>query len=132
MANLKSVLGYGFLTWLVPFLTATPLVSPDGVPRIDIFLFKKIMLLVGTATGTYLLVRLLGREQSDAFSAGVKVGFAWLVINLGLDAVILLPISGMGAREYMQSIGLTYFTIPMIAAGMGLAIQRSHETAGRA
>ena len=119
---------YGFVTWLVPFIVAIPFMSPQGTPRVDIFLFKKIMLLVSTAVGTALLVKLLSPARKDAFSAGIRIGLIWLAINLGLDFAILLPLSKMGVAAYMQSIGLGYLVIPMMAAGMGMAVQRSHTT----
>jgi hypothetical protein len=38
-----------------------------------------------------------------------------------LDAVVLLPLSGMDAGTYMARIGLRYLTIPIIAVGIRYA-----------
>jgi len=52
---------------------------------------------------------------------GALLGGVWLLINRALDAVILLPLSGMDAGTCMAEIGLRYLTVPSIAIGIGYA-----------
>jgi hypothetical protein len=47
-----------------------------------------------------------------------------------LDAVVLLPLSGMGAGTYMAQIGLRYLTIPIIAIGIGSAAEQAVRGTG--
>jgi hypothetical protein len=55
---------------------------------------------------------------------GALLGGVWLAINWGLDAAVLLPLSGMDAGTYMAQIGLRYLIIPIIAVGIGAAVEQ--------
>ncbi len=63
MHSIKHALVYGFLVWLVPFATAIPFYSRDGELVIDVFLFKSIMIVVGSLIGAFLLVRYFRRVE---------------------------------------------------------------------
>jgi len=52
---LKTVT-YGFLSWLIPFLAAFFFYSKEGEMAIDIFLFKSIMIVVGSISAAFLLI----------------------------------------------------------------------------
>ena len=51
MKSIKKPLFYGFLIWLIPFISAIPFYSREGQPLIDVFFLKSIMIVVGSATG---------------------------------------------------------------------------------
>lgn len=129
-ASTPRVIGYGVVTWLIPFLVAVPLMTPEGSPVVDPIVFKQIMLLVGAGVGTWLLVRVMRHSHHDAVSRAIWVGITWLVINCGLDIAILLPLSGMSLATWGTTIGLGYLTIPVIAYGMGVVTRdASRESA---
>jgi len=110
---------FGFLTWLIPFVVAFFFYSKDGQPLIDIFLFKSIMIVVSAIVGVSLLVLYFKKIKRNYVKEGVIVGLAWLAINLILDFVVLIPMSGMPLQTYFGQIGLRYLIIPVISTGMG-------------
>jgi len=129
-----QLLGFGFLTWLLPFLISIPLYSPEGEPLYDIFLIKSVLLVFSAALGTFLILVYFRNVRTRFVREGVLLGGVWLLINWALDAVILLPLSGMDAGTYMGEIGLRYLMIPIIAVGIGYAAEQAVRgaTAGTA
>lgn len=120
---------YGLILWLVPFCVATPLMGPDGVPWIGLWLFKRIMLVVGSAVGVILLRKAMARQSREYALLGLRLGVVWTAMQWALDAAILLPISGMGVGEYVSQIGLGYLSIALVC-GYGGRI--AHDVADRA
>jgi hypothetical protein len=53
--HLKNIL-YGFLAWLIPFVTSLFFYAREGKLTIDVFLFKSIMIVVGSVSAAFLLV----------------------------------------------------------------------------
>jgi hypothetical protein len=108
----------GLLSWLIPFVASFVFFGPSGALWISQPLFKSIMVLVGGASGVWLLW-LAFRRLPPTGSTGLAIGALWLVINLLLDALVLLPMSGMGFVPYFMDIGLRYLMLPLIAWAMG-------------
>ncbi len=126
MRRVIPVIWYGCIVWLIPFLLAIPFYSPDGTLVLDEPIFKSIMIVVGSLTGAYLLVRYYRNISGDYIREGFFIGGAWLLINWGLDFFILMPLSGMDIMQYFAQIGIRYLMIPImsvmsgyIAAGAG-------------
>lgn len=77
------------------------------------------------------MVSLLRRRPQDrqvldiVEREGALLGGTWLLINWVLDAAVLLPLSGMDAGTYMAEIGLRYLMIPIIAVGIGYAVEQA-------
>jgi len=128
-AKYVKLVGFGILTWLLPFLLSIPLYSPEGVPLYDIFLIKSVLLVFSAALGTFLILLYFRGVRARFLREGALLGGAWLLINWGLDAVVLLPLSGMDAGTYMAQIGLRYLTIPIIALGIGYAAEQAVRVA---
>jgi len=120
--QLKNVF-FGFLTWLIPFLLSFIFYSKEGVLSIDIFLFKSIMIVISGLIGVSLLILYFKDITKDYLIEGITVGFSWLIINLILDLLILIPMSGMMYLDYFSQIGLRYLIIPTISIGMGLVLK---------
>ncbi|MDN7025772.1 hypothetical protein FGU65_12930 [Methanoculleus sp. FWC-SCC1] len=120
-----KLLGFGLLTWLLPFLLAVPLYSPEGEPLYDIFLIKSVMIVFSAAVGTALILLYFRGVHARYLREGALLGGVWLLINWALDAAVLLPLSGMDAGTYMAEIGLRYLTIPIIAVGIGYAAEQA-------
>lgn len=115
----------GVLIWLVPFVLAIPLMGRDGQPTLDPLFFKTIMLLVGGATGGWMLATTLPRAPQPLAHSSLKIGLCWLSINAALDVVVLLPMSGMTFGAWLTQIGLRYLSIPITCFAAGVAIDRS-------
>ncbi|KAF5090127.1 hypothetical protein [Methanoculleus horonobensis] len=124
-----KLVGFGLLTWILPFLISIPLYSPEGEPLYDIFLVKSILLVFSAALGTFLILVYFRDVHARFIWEGALLGGVWLLINWVLDALILLPVSGMDAGTYMAEIGLRYLMIPIIAVGIGYAVEQAVRSA---
>ena len=116
---------YGFLAWLIPFVTAFFFYTREGKLNIDIFLFKTIMIIVGSAAGAILLVSYFKKVISDYLKEGIRVGFAWFAINILLDILVLIPMSGMSISDYFMQIGLRYLVMPVMSIAVGAALKNN-------
>jgi hypothetical protein len=125
-----KLVGFGLLTWLLPFLISVPLYSPEGEPLYDIFLIKSILLVVSAALGTFLILAYFRDVHARYLREGALLGAIWLLINWALDFAVLLPLSGMDVGTYMVQIGLRYLVIPIIAIGIGAAIEQAVRGSG--
>ncbi|MFN0299989.1 MAG: hypothetical protein ACKVQU_06505 [Burkholderiales bacterium] len=105
---------YGFLTWLVPFAVSVLMMTRDGQPVLPIGTFKSLTIVVGSAVGAWLLVRVF-RRRPIYKPAGLVVGLLWIGINIGLDLLILLPMTKMSLPDYFGDIALRYLVIPIMA-----------------
>jgi hypothetical protein len=128
-ARYARLIGFGLLTWLLPFLISVPFYSPEGEPLYDIFLIKSVLLVFSAALGTFLILVYLRGVRTRFVRETALLGGVWLLINWALDAVILLPLSGMDAGTYMAQIGLRYLIIPIIAVGIGYAAEQAVQSA---
>lgn len=113
---------YGFLAWLVPFVASFFFYTSEGKLTIDVFLFKSIMLLVGSVTLAFLLVSYFKKINSSYFKEGILVGLIWFGINILLDLVVLIPMSGMSIADYFTRIGLSYLVIPVMCITVGASL----------
>ena len=120
--TLRNIL-YGFLAWLVPFVTAFFFYSKEGGLVIDIFLFKTIMIVVGAIVGAFLLVSYFKRIRANYLMEGIIVGITWFIINIVLDILILIPMSGMALPGYFAEIGLRYLVMPVMSIMVGAALE---------
>lgn len=122
MNKYLRIILFGLLTWLIPFVSAFFFYTREGKLSIDIFLFKSIMIVVGSISGAILLVSYFRKINSSYFKEGVMVGFIWLGINILLDLLVLIPMSGMSIADYFTQIGLRYFVIPAMSIAIGTAL----------
>ncbi|MFH0968699.1 MAG: hypothetical protein V1862_13550 [Methanobacteriota archaeon] len=127
MRNLLRIIGYGILTWLIPFLVSIPFYSREGVILIDQTLFKSIMIVTGSVVGAFCIIRYF-RDQTSRFArVGCILGFSWLLINWVLDIVILIPLGGYDLSTYFSQIGLRYFIIPVMTIMAGIVADQVNE-----
>ncbi len=113
---------YGFLAWLIPFVTSFFFYSKEGGLTIDIFLFKSIMIVVGSISGAILLIYYFKKVNTSYFKEGLIVGLTWLSINILLDLLILIPMSGMSIADYFTQIGIRYIVIPVMSIMVGTVL----------
>lgn len=118
----KNIL-YGFLAWLIPFVASIFFYTQEGKLTIDIFLFKSIMIVVGSISASILLVSYFKKIDGGYLKEGIIVGLTWLVINILMDLLILIPMSGMSSPDYFAQIGLRYLVIPAMSITVGAALE---------
>ncbi len=118
---LKNVL-YGFLAWLIPFIASFLFYSREGGLTIDVFLFKSIMIIVGSISAAFLLISYFKRVDADYLKEGIMVGVIWFGINILLDLMVLIPMSGMLITDYFTQIGLRYLVIPAMSITVGATL----------
>ena len=118
---------YGFIAWLIPFILSIPFFTPDGRLTVDEHLFKSIMIIVGTLTAGLLLVDIFKDVKKEQIQEGFVIGIIWYVMNILLDVIILLPMSGMPFSQYYAEIGMRYLAMPIMSICMGAAIQVSKK-----
>jgi hypothetical protein len=99
----------GFVIWLVPFVISFFFYTPEGLLSTSYALFKSVM--VVTLTWTTLAVNLIAIRKS--FSPVIASG-TYLLVNLLLDFLIVVPFVGLSISEYIEQIGLIYLVIPSI------------------
>lgn len=119
----KNIL-LGFLSWLIPFAVSFLFYKPGGELVVPYATFKSTIMVVGVISGCYLLFRYFKFVDSDFIKNAVIVGLSWFAINIILDAVILIPIMKTTFADYFMSIGLSYFSIPIISITMGYLLNK--------
>ena len=122
MKAYARIIFFGLITWLIPFATAFFFYNPKGELRVDIFLFKSIMIIVGSISAAILLVAYFKRVTENYRNEGIRIGIFWFVLNILLDMVLLLPMSGMSLPDYFAQIGLRYIVIPVMTIMVGAAL----------
>lgn len=122
MKKYLKIAFYGFLAWLIPFVASFFFYTREGKLTIDIFLFKTIMIVVGSITGAFLLVSYFKKITADYLKEGITVGVVWFGINILLDLLVLIPMSGMSLSNYFTQIGLRYLVIPAMSIAVGAAL----------
>ena len=119
LISIPKAIGYGFITWLVPFVIGFFLYSPDGAPLFNELFISNIFEVVGVAVGMLLLIKYFKGVTQHYAREGLYIGLIWFCINIILDLVILLPFTGMSFNDYLIEIATVYLTIPFITAGVG-------------
>lgn len=108
-----TIIGFGVVLWLVPFIVGFTMYTPEGTPRYSNDLFESVMMIVIVPLTCWLAYRLFA--QSAAIPAsGLIVGLIWVAINVALDIPTLVLGLGMGWSEYGIDVLLSYLAIPAI------------------
>lgn len=123
MKSIKKALVYGFLSWLIPFLSSFLFFSPKGGLLIDRLMFKNIMIVVGSYLAAFLIIKYFKNVDKNYIGEGLKLGLLWLAINLILDIFILVPMGNMAIGTYFIQIGLGYLMIPAMTILTGKALE---------
>lgn len=116
----KAVL-FGFIVWLVAFAAAFVIFPLRESARP---LFESIMPVVLSAATAALAVIYFRGVTRDHLKEGVALGVLWLVINVLVDAPLMLlggPMK-MTVGAYTADIGVTYLLIPAVTIGIGAGI----------
>lgn len=119
--NIKNLL-FGFLSWLIPFVASIFFYTKEGILTLDVFLFKSIMIVFGSIIGAILMVLYFKKINKDYLKEGIIIGLVWFAINIILDLLVLLPMSGMTVSDYFAQIGIRYLVIPVMGIMVGKAL----------
>jgi hypothetical protein len=122
-----NVLVRGFLIWLVPFLVSFGFYTPSGELTTSYALFKSVMVL--TLTWTTLAVNLLRPPRG---LSPWLVAAAYLLLNVVLDVLVLVPLMDLTAMAYVEQIGLVYLLIPSLTVVLLRSPGVSGANAGQA
>lgn len=110
----KHVYLPAFLSWLLPFLASMVFFAPSeptGAVKlwVDRDTFKTSMVVIASLVSAPLFHHSFKLYPNKA----IMMSFLYLWVNLVLDVLILLPMSGMSFEEYINDIGARYFAIPV-------------------
>jgi uncharacterized membrane protein YpjA len=119
--HIRNIL-YGFLAWLIPFVTSFFFYTREGVLTIDVFLFKTIMIVIGSTSAAFLLISYFKKIDTRYLKEGIIVGSTWFGINILLDLLVLIPMSGMSVADYFTQIGLRYLVMPVMSIMVGASL----------
>ncbi len=117
---LKKI-GYGVVLWVIPYVTAIPLLP---LMRSDLLFFKAIMVVEGLIVGAILAVLYFLRVQKDFLREGIVLGMTWMIVNWILDYVALLPFTKMSLGRYFMEIGIEYIGMAVLTVAIGYVLQK--------
>ncbi|MCX9079514.1 MAG: hypothetical protein OIN90_02255 [Candidatus Methanoperedens sp.] len=81
------------------------------------------MIIVGSFSAAFLLISYFKKINADYFKEGIIVGLIWFGINILLDLLILIPMSGMSITDYFTQIGIRYLVIPAMSIAIGTSLE---------
>jgi len=121
--------GYGVILWVIPYVTAIPLLS---MRQTDPIFFKTIMVMEGALVGGILSALYFQGVRGRFIREGIITSVVWMFVNWGLDLVALLPFTGHTVPRYFIEIGALYLAMaaPLVAIGYVLE-HRSQQTCER-
>ncbi len=118
----------GLLSWFIPFAVSFLFFKPGGELLVPYATFKSTIMAVGVISGCFLLFHFFKVVQADFVRISFMVGFAWLLLNLLLDILILVPMMKSTLTDYLWSIGIGYVSIPAVSITMGYLLQSKAKT----
>lgn len=122
MKKVRTVLLYGFMMWLIPFVISFPIFSYKDSNR---GLFESIMAVAVVCTAVSLSLVFFQKLSKKFLVQGVVLGTSMFSISIVIDLFLFMwgPMK-MSIGEYMADIGLTYLAIPVIAIGFGYILDQ--------
>jgi uncharacterized membrane protein YuzA (DUF378 family) len=103
----------GAIIWLVPLVVSFGFYTPTLELVTSYALFKSVMVVV--LTGTLLLVNLVRPPLGVAPWVAALV---YLVVNLALDVLVVVPMARLTVGAYIEQIALVYVIIPALTWAM--------------
>ncbi|UCG69630.1 MAG: hypothetical protein JSV09_00990 [Thermoplasmata archaeon] len=126
LKSIKSILLYGFLIWLIPFIVSIVIFPIHDSNRV---LFESIMPVTITIVVLFFSMLYFGKIEEDYLNEGITMGIIWFVISIAIDLFMFLPESPMQMTfaEYMMDIGITYVIILVIPVLIGYLLEQKAE-----
>lgn len=124
--NWKTIILFGFLIWLIPFVVSFFIFPLRSSSRP---LFESIMPVVLTSAVVLFTVRYLSKINREFVKEGIFIGIVWLVISLVIDLILFMPESPMQMTlsDYIMDIGITYLIILIIPLGSAYLMKKNSE-----
>lgn len=119
---------YGAILWLVPYVTAIPLMP---LMQSDNALFKTIMIVEGAVVGAALTAHYFNDVGRDYLREGIVLAATWIALNWLLDVVALLPFTKQSLTRYFAEIGLRYLAIAAPAVAVGYVLEHKSANSTR-
>ena len=122
MKSIKKALLYGFLIWLIPFITAFLIYPIHESNRV---LFESIMPIIITICVVSFAYFYFKNVDKSFFKEGLLVGIIWFATCVVIDLPMFMqgPMK-MTLTNYIMDIGLTYLMIPIITLGFGYLLEK--------
>ncbi len=114
-------IGYGLILWVVPYVTAIPLLS---LMKSDLIFFKTIMMLEGALVGAILTVRYFLGVKGEFLREGIRLAVVWVLVGWLMDFVALLPFAELTLSRYFLEIGVRYLAIMAPTVAVGFVLER--------
>ncbi|MEQ8303846.1 MAG: hypothetical protein RIB47_10675 [Cyclobacteriaceae bacterium] len=127
MKNTAKWVGYGIITWLVPFIISFGFYDQQGNLQTSYDLFKSSMIVVSSVVGCYILYLFFKSVNNEFVKWGLLFGVFLLIINWALDVFILVPFAAMEYDFYFESIGLRYLQIPIFSTCVGWILNQQNK-----
>ena len=105
--------------WLVPFVASIPFFDRSGALTINFWAFKALMTALLVTTSFFAFHRLFRRAGRQERRFHLFTGLSALAISVLLDAVTVIPLTGITPTDYVQQIVSIYLLIPIIALYVG-------------
>jgi hypothetical protein len=124
MRKSVRILLLGIAVWGLPFALGMALFP---VMDVESALFDSVMSVAMAFSAILFSYIHLSRCAQPSLDEGLLAGTIWMAMSVALDAPFFLFGPGemrMDPIDYMDDIAVTYFMIPIIAAGMGRALRR--------
>ena len=120
---------YGAILWLIPYVTAIPLMP---LIQSDNALFKTIMIVEGALVGAALTAHYFQGIERRYLYEGILLAVVWIALNWLLDLLALLPFTKQTLPRYFAEIGLRYLAIaaPALAVGYVLEVKLERRSKG--
>jgi hypothetical protein len=96
------------IIWIIPLVVSFGCYDRQGELTSSYAWFKSMMLLLSITTFAVGVIR-PPRGLHPALVAGI-----YLLINLLLDLVVLVPLIGISLAQYLEQIALVYSIIPLL------------------
>ncbi|MBM3513496.1 MAG: hypothetical protein FJX59_07245 [Alphaproteobacteria bacterium] len=116
-----KIVVYGFILWLVPFVVAFFLYTPEGTPRYSKDLFESVMMIVIVPLACLLAYRLFVSPARSPVS-GLVVVIAWAAVSVALDLPTIVMTFDMTLSDYLIDVALSYLAIPAITIAIAKAV----------
>ncbi|UKS27937.1 hypothetical protein LOZ80_03015 [Paenibacillus sp. HWE-109] len=119
-----KLLLFGFLTWLIPLIFSFFFYNKEGQLSIDFTFFKTLLIVFGALVGSPLLAIYFIKVKSNYIRHGIWLGVIWFVMNITLDALVLLPWLKISFLNYMGQIGLRYLSMPIMSLAVSSLLHK--------
>src|SRR6266702_4019004 len=118
--QIRRVLVFGGLAWLIPFMVATVALPLQKWVRV---FYESIMQVVLAGSVVNSAVLYFHPVKKTSALEGLKIGLAWIVLSVVLDVTtVIYGPAKLGWFTYLKEIGLVYLLIPMVTTGFGYVL----------